>query len=293
MAPKVDRQTILAAIDQAPMLSPSAARLLQVTAAKDHDMGEVIGIVKTDAQLTARVLKIVNSTAFGLLYEITSIDRAVGYLGERMVVGLAIGDCASQLFQKPLEGYAGEKGSLWNHDLLTAIAAREVAGRCRTPLNRDLAFTAGLLHDIGKALISDFLKDTPQELLQEIEQHLLNDYLAGERETLGIDHAEAGAELAVSWKLPAALQAAIRWHHDPLQAPPEHRTLTFAVHLGDLIAMMAGVGTGADSLRYHLEERYGDYFDLDQEGLYGIILEANEEFQKITQSMTQAKEKQV
>ncbi|SDL68904.1 HDIG domain-containing protein [Geoalkalibacter ferrihydriticus] len=293
MATKVDRQAILEAIKKAPMLSPSASRLLQITAAREHEMAEVIAVVRTDAQLTARVLKTVNSAAFGLLYEITSIDRAVNYLGERMVVGIAIGDCASQLFQKPLVGYESEKGSLWRHDLLTAIAAREVATKCRTPLNPDLAFTAGLLHDIGKALISDFLKGTPEGLLRELEEHLLNDYLEGERETLGIDHPEAGSELARAWHLPQSLQAAIRHHHAPQDAPPEQRPLVYAVHLGDIIAMMAGCGTGADSLRYRLDPSYPEFFELTQDGLFEIILEADTEFQKITHSMAEAKEKLV
>ncbi|WP_305045794.1 HDOD domain-containing protein [Geoalkalibacter sp.] len=293
MDTKVDRQAILEAIRKAPLLSPSASRLLQITAAREHEMAEVIAVVRTDAHLTARVLKTVNSAAFGLLYEITSIDRAVTYLGERMVVGIAIGDCAAQLFQKQLDGYEGEKGSLWRHDLLTAIAAREVAGRCRTPLNPDLAFTAGLLHDIGKALISDFLKGTPGGLLRELEEALLNDYLEGERAALGIDHPEAGFELALSWQLPASLQAAIRHHHAPQEAPPELRPLAYAVHLGDIVAMMSGCGTGADSLRYHLDGGYTHYFDLSQEGLYEIILAADEEFRKITHSMAETKEKPV
>lgn len=292
MDPHIDRQAVLLAIRKAPMLSPSASRLLQITSAPDHEMADVIAVVKTDANLTARVLKIVNSAAFGLLYEITSIDRAVAYLGERMVVGIAIGDCASQLFQKPLEGYEGDKGSLWHHDLLTAIAAREVAKSCRSELNPDLAFTAGLLHDIGKALISDFLKGTPAALVKNIEEHLFNDYLEGERELLGIDHCEAGFELAQAWKLPLPLQAAIAHHHQPQQTPAEMRPLVYAVHLGDIIAMMAGQGTGSDSLRYHLDEHYAGHFDLSQDGLCAILLETNDEFVKLTNSMAQAKEGQ-
>jgi putative nucleotidyltransferase with HDIG domain len=290
MEPTTDRKAIIEAIQKAPMLSPNASRLLQVTSTRDHDMAEVIGIVKTDAHLTARVLKIVNSAAFGLLYEITSIERAVNYLGERMVVGLAIGDCAAQLFQKPMEGYDGARGSLWQHDLLTAIASREVAAYCTVPLNRDLAFTAGLLHDIGKALISDFLKGTAPDMLREIEESLLNDYVEGERETLGIDHPEAGAVLADAWKLPPALISAIRHHHAPREAAAEHQALTYAVHLGDIVAMMAGCGTGADTLRYHMDESYTRLFKLDQDSLYGIILTANEEFEKITTSMAELKE---
>lgn len=290
MANQDTREEILRTIEKAPMLSPSAQRLLQITSMKDHELMEVIKVVRCDAQLTARILKIVNSAAFGLLYPINSIDRAVSYLGERMVVGIAMNDCAAQLFDKKLDGYEGERGSLWRHDLQTAIASREVAQRARAELNPDLAFTAGLLHDLGKALISDFLKGSCATLLAEIEQHQLTDYLEGERSLIGIDHTEAGHELARSWKLPEALQMTICHHHAPPAAPAEHRSLVYAVHLGDIVAMMGGCGTGADSLRYPLDQGYSAYFDLSGDDLAAIMLDVQEEFAKIDASLAEAKE---
>lgn len=290
MDKKFDRNTVIEAIRRVPLLSPSASRLLELTADPDHDLSQTIDIVKCDAPLTAHVLRIVNSAAFGLLNKVDSIDRAVAYLGERLVISIALGDNAGALFNKPLAGYDGEKGALWRHDLLTAMASRQVSQKARVELNAGLAFTGGILHDIGKGILSDFLHDTAPELVEQLEKHAIVDYLEGERALLGIDHAEAGFEVAKCWQLPEALQMIIRYHHQPQEAPEAYRALVYAVHVGDIIAMMGGCGTGADTLQYPLDQRYSDYLDLTFDDLALILLETQEEFRRIEASFHETKE---
>ncbi|EAT15794.1 HDOD domain-containing protein [Desulfuromonas acetoxidans] len=290
MKQRAKKEEILKAIEDVPLLSPSASRLLQITSQEDHDIHEVIDIVKCDSSLTARVLKIVNSVAYGLAHEVTTIDRAVSYLGERMVAGIALGDSASALFHKELQGYEGPKSELWNHDLRTAIAAREIARFAKVTLSADLAFTAGILHAVGKAVLSDFLGQTANDVLVSIDDHEVEDYLAGERELLGIDHTEAGYVLAKNWELPESLQMAIRYHHMPAEAPDEYKPLVYAVHLGCIVAMMCG-SQASDSLQYHLDKKYTDYFDLSSEQIASVMLEVNEEFDKLDCAMSDTKEK--
>lgn len=288
MTEKISPEDIQKVIKSVPLLSASANQLLQKTTDPDHDLIQIVSIVKTDATLTARVLKVVNSAAFGLINEITSLDRAISYLGERLVVGIAIGDCAAQLFNKELKGYEGEHGALWRHDLRTAIASREVVAQSHSKINPDLAFTAGLLHDIGKALISDYLQGTASEVLQKIENEEFSDYLSAEEELIGFDHPRAGYELALVWKLPEAITEAIRFHHTPSEASEEFRELVYAVHLGDNIAMMGGCGTGADSMRYKLDSNYTQFIDLQPNALANVMLVVNDEFDKLERSFSDA-----
>lgn len=151
MVKQINQDELHKIVTSVPMLSPSASRLLQLSADPDHDLMDIISLVRTDANLTARVLKIVNSAAFGLVNHITSIDRAISYLGERIIVSIALGDCAGKLFDKELSGYEASAGSLWKHDLRAALASREVVLQSGVGISAELAFTAGLLHDIGKA----------------------------------------------------------------------------------------------------------------------------------------------
>lgn len=282
---KINMDNLQEIIQSVPMLSASASRLLQLTANPDHDMLEVVSLVKTDANLTARVLKVVNSAAFGLMHEITSIDRAISLLGERIIVSIAIGDCAGKLFEKDLAGYEAASGALWQHDLRAAIASRELIIQTGADISPDLAFTAGLLHDIGKSLISDYLQGSAPEALELICTEDSRDYLAAEEKLIGVAHTTAGFELAKAWQLPEELCEVIRYHHQPAEASETARPLVYAVHLGDNIAMLGGFGTGSDSMQYHLDADYDKYLKLSSKTLDNVMLAVDIEFGKLEESL--------
>lgn len=286
MENKICKENIQEIIKSIPMLSASASQLLQLTSKADHELMEVVNLVKTDANLTARVLKVVNSAAFGLINEITSIDRATSYLGERIIVSIAVGDCAGKLFEKELVGYEAAGGALWKHDLRTAIAAREVVVQSGADINADLAFTAGLLHDIGKSLISDYLQGTAPEAIELINAQDSQDYIEAEEKIIGIAHTDAGFELAQAWQLPEELAEVILYHHQPGNASEEFRPLVYAVHLGDNIAMMGGFGTGADSMQYRLDPNYTKYLNLSPKTLDSVMLTVDMEFEKLEESLS-------
>ncbi len=284
------KKQISEAIRNAPVLSATAHQLLQVTADPNHELKDVIALVKCDSFITARVLRVVNSAAMALLYPITSVDRAVSHLGSRMIVGIAVSECSSELFGKPLEGYEGTAGQLWRHELFSAVASRAVARHAKNSLEVDLAFTAGLLHDIGKTILSSFLRGTSRSAVRDIYQGTAADYLQVEQTHLGLDHAGVGFELAEHWNLPETLRQVIRHHHHPEQADPANRALVYAVHLGDILAMMGGQGTGSDTMHYNLDQGYADYFNISNDELAALLLETTEEFNKIEASLADTKE---
>jgi putative nucleotidyltransferase with HDIG domain len=286
MVSQINQDELQKIIKSIPMLSPSASRLLQISTDPDHDLGDIIELVRTDANLTARVLKIVNSAAFGLINQITSIDRAISYLGERIIVSIAVGDCAGKLFDKELSGYEASGGALWKHDLRTALASREIVVQSGLDISAELAFTAGLLHDIGKALISDYLSDCVKETVELLSGEDDMDYIQAETRMIGFDHTRAGYELAKSWQLPKELAESILYHHEPSKASEEYRPLVYAVHLGDSIAMMGGFGTGSDSMRHKLDLSYTDYIKISPSMLANIMLTVDMEFEKLEESFS-------
>ncbi|HIJ89989.1 MAG: HDOD domain-containing protein [Desulfobulbaceae bacterium] len=268
------------AINKVPLISSAAARLLELSGESEHGIVDIVNIVKYDAVLTSQILKVVNSAAFARRTEVYSIDHAVSLLGEDMVVGIAMSEAAALLFDKKLEGYAAEAGSLWRHDLKTAIAAKIIAGYARTKVNGDLAFTCGLLHDLGKGVLSDFLRNTPEKIRRAMEEKKVPDYAAAERAILGIDHAEAGYELSLNWNLPAPLPQAIRFHHQPALIDEALKPLLYTIHLADIVAMMSGVGTGSDDLQYTLDTAYEMYIPLSGNELAMVMLGVEQEFSK-------------
>jgi putative nucleotidyltransferase with HDIG domain len=241
---------------------------------------DVRAIVDMDPVLTASVLRVVNSAALGLREPITSMGRALGYLGDKMVVGIALGSNANRVYGDPLDGYEAASGDLWRHSMLVAIAARETARLTRQCVPPDLAYTAGLLHDIGKPIVSAFVKEVAPDRLDAIrEQHSTN-YLESERDATGSDHAEVGALLATRWNLPEPLCEVVRHHHAPSEAKEEYRGLCFAVHLADIIAMMSGSGTGCDAMHYPIDAGYGAYLDISNSVLEKLMFMVALEFDK-------------
>jgi putative nucleotidyltransferase with HDIG domain len=152
-----------------------------------------------------------------------------------------------------------------------ALAARELAQHTEGRVDPALAFTAGLLHDLGKAVLSDYLADHADAIVDRLDTGQLPDFEAGERELLGCDHGEAGAELAVHWGLPFVLVPPIAHHHAPCDAEPGHQPLAAVVHLADMLAYGQGIGAGIDRAAHRLEPRYQHWVVVDEEMLGRIL----------------------
>lgn len=280
MGTLIKNDSVAVRIREIPMLSAVVSRLLEITSNEDHSINDVSRIVENDTFLTSRILRIANSAAFSPIEPIQTVSKAVSYLGEKMLIGIAIGSGSGKVFRKPLEGYESGVGELWEHSLRTAIASREISNLVKKDSISDIAFTAGLLHDVGKSVISEFLEGNTRELTSLCDQGMAEDFLAAEKTMTGTDHSEVGYQLAQHWRLPAALSEVIRYHHHPAQADEGHRTLVYAVHLGDIIAMMGGAGTGADSFAYKIDENYDKYIGISKEDLALVLLKVEVEFSK-------------
>jgi putative nucleotidyltransferase with HDIG domain len=146
-----------------------------------------------------------------------------------------------------------------------ALLSQDLAARLNIEEN-PLQFTTALLHDIGKVILSEFVKDHFQEIKRLVRDGNLS-FNEAEKEVLGIDHAELGAKISEQWKFPPALSAGIQYHHTPLSAPADS-DLPSLVYLCDMIALMTGIGGGADGLSYHAHKEV-----IKQYGLRGKSLE--------------------
>lgn len=271
---------ILAKVQEIPPLSASASELIMLMGKANHDLKHIVSIVECDAGLTSKVLRVVNSPAFYLLAPTTSIVRAVSYLGEKAVLEIALEACMGSILRRPLEGYEGKSDALWRHNLRTAIASKEVAKFAKKEVSLEIAFTGGILHDIGKAVLSEFLKGSAEDIISKIDAGDAMDYISAEYKMLGTDHSIVGYEVARLWKLAFPLPEIIRFHHTPDKAKEEVRGLVYAVHLGDIIAMMGGTGTGSDDMLYHLDSGFSDYIQISQGDFEKIMLDVEVEFKK-------------
>jgi len=275
------QEQIAKRVEEKPIPSMVAFQLLKVIEDDDHSLKEVINLVANDASLTAEVLKVSNSATYYRGQPVTTVNRAVQLLGEMMVVGVAICASSSVVFNSPLEGYESVAGEMWEHSLRCAISAREIAKHSKKNMSHGLAFTAGLLHDIGKSVVSEFLVGSSEDMMELCESGAVQDYIEAERKIVGTDHAQVGYSLAKHWRLPDTVCVGIRDHHRPSEAIEEHRPLVYAVHLADLISQLGGSGTGCDSLAYRVDSNYEEYFPLDRDAMALILLKIEEDFNSI------------
>lgn len=278
-------ESIAKRVEEKPIPSMIAFQLLKVIEDENHSLKDVVRLVETDASLTTEVLKVANSATYYRGQPVTTINRAVLLLGEMMVVGVAICASSSIVFHSPLDGYDSPKGEMWEHSLRTAIAAREISKYARKNVSPGLAFTAGLLHDIGKSIISEFLVGSTEEMTLACEEGQVNDFLEAEQKLLGTDHAKVGYELAQQWGLPQPLSLAIRYHHTPDAVEDKLKFLVYTVHLAEIVAMMGGNGTGSDSLAYRVDDGYENYIKLDKAEMAVLLLKVQEDFVSIKESI--------
>jgi putative nucleotidyltransferase with HDIG domain len=201
-----------------------------------NDIGREISL---DAALTARLLRIVNSPAFGHSGKIATVGRAITVLGLTQVRDLTVGLTVIHTF----DGIGNElvtMESFWRHSVLCAVAAGEIAARRG---HDETPFVAGLLHDIGKlVLFSRAPEPERRALLMSVDSIDDEALFLCEREVFGFDHAAVGLALARNWAMPLLLQECIAFHHEPERAR-EHPIEVATVHIANSVAVLAEIGS--------------------------------------------------
>jgi putative nucleotidyltransferase with HDIG domain len=223
-----------------------------ISACDDHDMtvGQLSQVILRDQSLTANILKLANSAFYGHARRVTTVTEAVVLLGFSAIKSLAISSHTSRLLSGALPGYGLQQGELWRHSIAVAFTARRLAVEVQlAPVEE--AFVAGLLHDIGKTILSSYMENAFDEVTRVAQERRMP-FHEVERDLLGFDHAELGAHVAAAWSFPAELEEAIRFHHSPDGATLKPR-LAHCVHLADAACMMLGVGLGTDGMMYGID----------------------------------------
>jgi len=271
-------EEILEKVKQLPPLSNSAAELVKMADKDGVSAGAMATVIARDPDLAGQVLRVANSAAFHPASPINSIQFAVSFLGNRTTMGIIMGFCLSGMYKKPLEGYLAPEGALWRYSLTTAIAARFLAKFSKTNISPELAYTCGLLHPIGKSVISEFLSINDFDL--DTLRANYEDFGDLEKEALGTNHCEVGSAIAKHWNLPDDICQVIQFYSTPDKADNEYKPLVYLVHLASFVSMMCGKGTGIDSLQYKLDEDYDQYISVDTaHDLERVVINVQQEFE--------------
>jgi HD-like signal output (HDOD) protein len=220
---------ILQKIKELPPLPLVVQKLIKVMDDERSSADDISRVLSSDQAMATKVLKLVNSSFYGLSGQVSTVSRAVVILGVAAIRNLAMGLAVAKIMAR------GDQDTVqklfWEHALATA-ASCEVLARATGYPDPEEAFIAGLLHDIGHLV---FLMAVPTEFHQLVEDGP-GDLVEMEKTRIGMSHAQAGQKILKHWKLPRALEQAVRFHHSGPTITSHDAPLVSLAALGDTLA---------------------------------------------------------
>jgi putative nucleotidyltransferase with HDIG domain len=263
-----------------PSLPLVVAELIATLGQEDVDIGALGASIATDQALAARVLRLANSSFYGLQHRVRTIEQAIAVLGFDSVRALVtsagiIGTAGAA----SAEGF--DFTAFWRHAVGTAVCARRLARAAGC--NQELAFVSGLLHDIGRlVLVTRFPRQYRAALAFRAARDC--DMLLAERSVLGIDHAVVGATLAQHWKFPDPIQCAIAHHHAPL--PGDLGDIPSVVHVANAIVHALDLAGDPEELAPAIDQAAWNSLNLGSAALGRVFAETETEFENACRILT-------
>jgi len=193
---------IIAKAENIPPLPALARELVRLTRNDSTKMKDFIEKIKMDQGLSSRIIKLVNSPFYGLRQDVASIDRATVLLGINTVKNLALAISTAQFYNKNFSMYKSTGSQMWDHSFLVARLCEILGKACEQ--DEDALYLAGLMHDIGKTVLVDFLVKEVNGVEDEVNQ-------------LGTDHCAVGELVLSKWSVAASITDAVRTHHSNSQ----------------------------------------------------------------------------
>ena len=263
------KREILRALIHIPPLPQVVFKARETMNDPNAGLKDLAKVIETDQAIVAKILKLANSSYYGLRGKVSSVQHATVLLGKEALWELVVVAGASGLLGRTLKGYGLSAGILWRHSLAVAAGAKSIADR-RAPELASEAFTAGLTHDIGKLILDPHIADM-LELFQEYMSTYEKNFIQAEKDILGFDHTEIASELFRRWHIPGSLILAVRTHHDPFSS--EDNFLGHIIYFADIIAVGCKLGAGLDTTHYKLDKKAMDYLGLEKKDLMPILEE--------------------
>lgn len=267
---------VLEKIDKLPELFHIAVRVAKMLDDLNVDVTELSRVISLDQALTTQLLKLCNSAHYGFSRKIVTINDAVAKLGFKTIKSLVFVAISHGVLNSSVKGYDLAKGELWKNSISCAVYARYLAKLVHYK-DPETAFTAGLLRDVGKLMIHEYVGAKYEEILNLVNTEGVS-FCRAEEQVLGFNHNHIGSAVANKWNFPTILVDAIKYHHnikEAIQNGCEDIKLISIVHLADTITMMLGNGIGNDGMMYNIELQALEYLNIPQQaaGIENLLAE--------------------
>lgn len=268
------REEILARVRAIDRIPAAVEEVVTMLGDPQADYGRLSEVIETDPGLTLNILRLANTPLFGGVAQIESVRQAVVQLGADRVLQMAIAIGIAPRAVKPVRGYGLEQGELLRHSLAVGVGAEALAKELGiTPPTH--TFTAGLLVNIGKMVMGEFLELDEEAIIAMAHEEMVP-FEEAEQRILGISHSEVGAVLLKYWGIPESIITVVRYHLRPEDYPQDDMALNL-VHMGDIIARMTGIGLGLDGMAIAPSVVVAGRLNLTAEAMENVMIHVAEE----------------
>ncbi len=234
------KDDIAEAINTLQPIPQAALKIMRIVKNGNYQISDITDELSKDQVLSARTLRICNSALFAGRIEIETLSDAILLLGETMLVQSILTAAVKSYYnQAGPAGYSLCRGGLFFHALGCALAAEKIADVTKV-ISPQKAYTAGLLHDIGKVVLDQYIAKVHPMFFREITNQGKNS-LSAEKKFLGTTHCNTGAFLAGKWNFPISLVETILFHHDPDKSVKYKKTVSI-VYIANLLMSIFSTG---------------------------------------------------
>lgn len=265
---------IVARLQDLPSLPAVVMELLTSIDPEDVDISVLAKKVSHDQALTAKTLRLANSSFYGLQCKVRTIEQAIAVLGFDSVRALVTSAGIIGNFSGGDGGF--DFGAFWRHAVGTAVCAKRLARIAKC--NQEFAFVSGLLHDIGRLVLVTTYPQRYSEALAWRSEHDC-EMIEAERAVLGVDHVAAGVALAEHWNFSDTMRLAIAWHHEPQQAGAGF--LATIIHVANAIAHALDLARDEDDLVPQVSAVAWTALGLSEEAYLHVFRETELQFEEI------------
>jgi HD-like signal output (HDOD) protein len=226
-------------VDSLPSLPSIVVKLIEVVNASDSSAEDAAGLIEKDPALTSKMIRLANSAFYGIPRSISSVTSAVVVLGFNTIRSLVLSASVAKMFDGK---HTIDIDRFWKHSVVTAMASKIIVRHLMgmRMMDPESAFCAGVLHDIGMLIFSQYMTDDYAKVCEYAKANGIP-LLEAEDKILGVNHAKMGKILADRWSLPSDLEYAIVYHHTPEEAD-KSLPLVNVIHLADTISHDLGCG---------------------------------------------------
>ena len=264
-------------VKQLPPAPGVLPELLALLNRPNIDASKIVRLISFDPGMSVAVLQATNSAFFATGSPTADIQEAVQRLGFAQIYQIVCAVTGGKSLAPAQQGYGIDRGELWKHSVTAAVAAQLIARRKGEDENT--VFTATLLHDIGKVVLSEALTKKYDRVIEEVEKNQLS-LQEAEKKLLGVEHAEIGGRLLARWKFPSNVVSAVWFHHNPKAAAPSEKLAAY-VYLGDLVAHFMGHGFGHAAFAMKGRSEALGILDLEAEALPLLMIETYQKMETV------------